>query len=256
MGLVNGILFNLRGFWFGIRTGKLLFWGLIRFLVVIIITGLLIGLVLAYHGAIMELIWSKPQSPWLTWLWYLVSWIMSTLLFVLSALFSYLISQVLFSVLIMDLMSRITERTMAGEVVNPARVSLWKMFLYLVKQEIPRTILPVMVVLILMILGWFSVVFAPILTILSPCITVMFLAWDNTDLLPARRMATFGERFRMFLKSIPFHFGFGLPFLVPGINILFLSFAPVGATLYQLDRMKTAKRGNPANSPPDQQNPS
>lgn len=251
MGLVNGILFNLRGFWFGIRTGKLLFWGLIRFLIVLIITGLLIGFILAYHGAIMDLIWTKPHSPWLIWLWYLLSWIISTLLIVLSVLFSYLVSQVFFSVFIMDLMSRITERTVTGAVISPTKISLWKLFLWLIKQEIPRTIIPVILVLILMIIGWFSVVFAPILTVLSPCIAVMFLAWDNTDLLPARRMASFWARFRMFLKSIPFHLGFGLPFLVPALNILFLSFAPVGATLYQLDRMKAEKGRNPANSPQD-----
>jgi len=243
MGLVNGIILNLRGFWFGVRTGKLFFWGLMRFLMVMIITGFLIGLIIAYHDAVMALIWTKPQSPWLAWLWYLVSWFIATLLFVLGALLSYLISQILFSVLIMDLMSRMTERIMTGGVIDPAKVSWWRLFVYLVKQEVPRTTLPVIIVMVLMILGWSSVVFAPIVTILSPCITIIFLAWDNTDLLPARRMAPFKERLGLFLQSIPFHLGFGLPFLVPGLNILFLSFAPVGATLYQLERMKATEKG-------------
>lgn len=238
MGLVNGILFNLRGFWLGVRTGKLLFWGLIRFFIVLVITGLLVGLILTYHGNIMDLIWTKPQSPWLVWLWYLLSWFISTLLFILSALFSYLISQVFFSVLIMDHMSKITERKITGAIKEAERISLWRLFLYLIKQEIPRTILPVIIVLIVMVVGWFFVVFGPILTVLSPCITVIFLAWDNTDLLPARRMVPFKERFRMLIRTIPFHLGFGLPFLIPGLNLLFLSFAPVGATLYQLDHLK------------------
>ena len=242
MGFVNGILFNLRGFWLGIKTGKLLFWGLIRFLIVLIITGLLVGLILTYHGTIMDLIWAKPQSPWLTWLWYLFSWIISTFLFIFSVLFSYLISQLFFSVLIMDLMSKITERKITGEIKEAGGISIWKLFLYLIKQEIPRTILPIIIVLIVMVIGWSFVVFGPIVTILSPCIAVIFLAWDNTDLIPTRRMVPFGKRFRMLLKSIPFHLGFGLPFLVPGLNILFLSFAPVGATLYQLDLQKQEKK--------------
>jgi CysZ protein len=37
------------------------------------------------------------------------------------------------------------------------------------------------------------------------------------------------------LKTLPFHLGFGLLFLVPVLNILLLSFAPVGATLYYLE---------------------
>jgi CysZ protein len=46
------------------------------------------------------------------------------------------------------------------------------------------------------------------------------------------------------MKAIPFHLGFGLPFLVPILNILFLSFAPVGATLYYLETRRIAEKGN------------
>jgi len=46
----------------------------------------------------------------------------------------------------------------------------------------------------------------------------------------------FGERFRMLRRTLPFHLGFGLLFLIPFLNILFLSFAPVGATLYYIDQ--------------------
>ena len=55
------------------------------------------------------------------------------------------------------------------------------------------------------------------------------------DLVPARRLQPFSERFRFLLKTLPFHLGFGLLFLVPVLNILLLSFAPVGATLYYLE---------------------
>jgi len=73
------------------------------------------------------------------------------------------------------------------------------------------------------------------LLVISPLVTVVFLAWDNTDIVPARRLISFKDRFRALMKSIPFHLGFGLIFLLPVINIVFLSFAPVGATLYSLD---------------------
>ena len=154
----------------------------------------------------------------------------------LAVLFSYLISQILFSVLIMDLMSRITERKVTGSVREPKKVPLWRLFTYLVKQEIPRTMVPILLSVLLMILGW-TVPLGQVLVILSAGIAIIFLAWDNIDIIPARRLVPFKIRFRSLLKTITFHLGFGLPFLIPGLNILFLSFAPVGATLYYLDRL-------------------
>ena len=64
---------------------------------------------------------------------------------------------------------------------------------------------------------------------------MVFLAWDNTDLTPARRMVEFKKRFKLMSSTLLFHLGFGILFLIPGLNILFLSFAPVGATLYFIE---------------------
>jgi CysZ protein len=238
MDLFDGLLYNVRGLLFGIRTGKLLFWGLIRFVMVMLITVLLVGLALAFHQEILELIWAKPESQWLLWLWYLFSWLVFLCLVVLAALLSYLISQILFSVVIMDHMSRITELKVKGQIREPKRVPFWRLFFYLVRQEIPRTTLPVLLSVLIMILGWFAAL-GPMLVFLSSGIAIIFLAWDNTDLIPARRLVPFKIRFRSLVKTIPFHLGFGLPFLIPGLNFLFLSFAPVGATIYYLDTHDT-----------------
>jgi CysZ protein len=51
-------------------------------------------------------------------------------------------------------------------------------------------------------------------------------------------MHPFRERFTYFRSNLMFHLVFGLWFLVPWLNIAFLSFAPVGATLYYLDQEK------------------
>jgi CysZ protein len=53
-------------------------------------------------------------------------------------------------------------------------------------------------------------------------------------------MQPFGHRVRLLFRNLLFHLGFGLVFLVPLLNIVFLSFAPVGATLYYLDRYDRA----------------
>ncbi|MFC1864184.1 hypothetical protein ACFL1Z_09570, partial [Thermodesulfobacteriota bacterium] len=63
-----------------------------------------------------------------------------------------------------------------------------------------------------------------------------FLAWDNTDLMPARQMIPFKTRFKLLSGNLLFHLGFGLWFLIPIVNILFLAFAPIGATLYLIEK--------------------
>ena len=237
MNLFKGIKYNLRGLGMGLKTPRLLLLGLIRFVVVVIITIASASLILVYHQEILNFMWSRPESNWVLWLWYLLSWLLSAVLVGLSAVLSYLVSQILFSVLIMDLMSRITETSVTGKVQEPSKIPMWQHFLFLIKQEIPRATVPVLLTLLLIIVGWLTPL-GPVVTVISSAIAVIFLAWDNTDLLPARRLVPFGERFRIVSRTLPFHLGFGLLFLIPFLNILFLSFAPVGATLYYIDNNK------------------
>ncbi len=234
MKLYDGMTYNLRGFWLGIKTPKLLLLGLIRLAAVIIITVVLASLILIYHQEILNLIWMKPESRWLLWLWHLLSWGLSLFLLVLSSVFSYLISQILFCVVIMDTMSQITERLVSGQEKEPQKMSFFSRFLYLIKQEIPRTIVPVLLSLFIMVLGWLTPL-GPVLTIFSSLLAAIFLAWDNTDLVPARRLYSFKTRFKLFYKNLPLHLGFGLLFLIPIVSMFFLSFSPVGATLYYIN---------------------
>ena len=241
MGFLNGLLFNLRGLKLGLTTGKLLFWGLVRFVLLLLIMSVLTGLILAYHQDLMSLLWSKPESRWLIWLWHLVSWLASLFLIGLSAIVSFIISQVFFSALVMDHMARITEVQIAGTVTEPEKLPLWKLFGSVILQEIPRSVIPLTVSLLIMLFGWLTPL-GPILTILSSALAILFLSWDNTDLIPARNLVPFKKRFGFLMKTIPFHLGFGLPFLVPILNLVFLSFAPVGATLYYLEKQRDGEK--------------
>ena len=235
MEFISGITYNIRGLGLSIKTPKLLLLGLIRFAAVIIITILFASLILLYHQEILDLVWTKPESPWIVWLWHILSWLLSFILVGISAVFSYLISQILFSVIIMDYMSRITERMKRGNEKEAKKMPVIKLLFYLIRQEIPRTIIPVVISLLLLIVGWLTPI-GPVIAILASAVAVIFLAWDNTDLLPARRLFPFRDRFRFLRKTLSFHLGFGLLFLIPGLNIVFLSFAPVGATLYYVDK--------------------
>jgi len=238
MDFIRGIKYNLQGLALAFKTPKLLFLGLLRFAVVLLIVIFSSGLVLTYHHELLNLIWHRPESGWLIWLWVVADWLVALLLVGVTVIFSYLLSQILFSVLIMDHMSRITEKLTTGTEKSPQGVSLFQQFFFLIKQEIPRAIIPIVIALIFMLLGWLTPL-GPVITLLATGAAIIFLSWDATDLTPARRLRPLSERFRFLMKTLPFHLGFGLLFLVPLINILFLSFAPVGATLYYLKHHDT-----------------
>ncbi len=241
MELINGLKYNIQGLKLGLKTPKLLLWGIFRLAMVILLTIASAWIILSYHNEIINTIWVRPESAWILWLWYLLSWLLSLVLIGVSTVISYLVSQILFSVVIMDLMSRITEKNITGN-VEESNMPVFKLFIFLIKQEIPRTIIPLIISLLLM-LGSLTPL-GPVFAILSSIIAAIFLAWDNTDLLPARRLLSFQERLNFLKKSLLFHIGFGLPFLVPLVNILFLSFAPVGATIYHLDKNNADKEAS------------
>jgi len=234
MNLLNGLAYNIRGLVLGFRTPKLLGLGLLRFGILFLLTTASISLVFVYQQEIMNLVWTRPESYWILWLWYVVSWLISLLLMCAASLVAYILAQLLFCVFIMDMMSRITEEMTAGRVEAREPKPVMKQLLHLIRQEIPRAILPILLMLSLTVLGWLTPL-GPVISLIAPLVAVVFLAWDNSDLLAARHGESFSRRFRFLLKSIPFHLGFGLPFLIPFLNSLLLSYAPIGATLYVID---------------------
>ncbi|MBW2370782.1 MAG: hypothetical protein JRH15_23170 [Deltaproteobacteria bacterium] len=234
MNFFSGITYNLRGLMLGLKTPQLLMLGLARFGILLLTAVLCVTLVVVYYQDVMGLIWETPENQWLLWLWRLASWLMALLLMGLSTVPAYLLSQLFFSVLIMDLMSRVTESAIPGGVKQPEKRALLQQLYFLIKQEIPRATLPILCLLVVMVLGWVTPL-GPFLSIAASGAAVIFLAWDNTDLVPARRAVAFRSRLKFLLSTLPFHLGFGLLFLVPGLNILLISFAPVGATRFMLD---------------------
>jgi CysZ protein len=234
MTLIKGLSYNFRGLAYGLKTPSLLMLGIARLVIILFFSLIAIGLVLAKYQEITNLIWTQPESPWLIWLWHVFSWLLVLLLAALSSLFGFLISQILFSIVIMDYMSRITERKSAGKEAAPPSMPWISYFIFLLKQEIPRAFLPIVISIGLMVFSWLTPL-SPLMTILSPIAAATFLAWDNTDLVPARRLVPFRNRFRFLREHLKFHVGFGLGFLIPGLNIVLLSFAPVGATLFHVD---------------------
>ncbi|MDD2603248.1 MAG: EI24 domain-containing protein [Desulfobacterales bacterium] len=234
MGLIRGFKYNLAGLRLGLTTPKLLMMGLVRLGAMVAVT--IIGMVLAltYHDALMSALWQRPESLWWIWLWYLASWLLAVVLVGMSVIVGYLVAQVLFSVLIMDLMSRHTEQIATGREVPPPPMGKLRWLVFLVGQEVPRAILPILIGLVLMAVGWLTPL-GPILAVASSLAAAVFMAWDSTDLVPARRLEPFRRRWGRLTGNIGFHLGFGIWFLIPVLNLLFLSFAPVGGTLFAIE---------------------
>ncbi|MCU0586874.1 MAG: EI24 domain-containing protein [Syntrophobacteraceae bacterium] len=233
--MIQGIIYNFRGLWLGIRTPRLLVLGLLRFVITAALAVVITGLVLAYHAELAGFLWAKPQGSWLVWLWHVFSWLLTLGLVAVSSLLSYLAGQILFGAVIMDVMSRVVEGMLTGRVAQPDSASIWAQMVYITLQEVPRTILPMLASSFIMVLGWLTPL-GPVITILSLLLSAILLAWDSTDIIPARRMIPFRERFRALKGSLLFHLGFGLCFFIPIANILFLAFAPVGAALHHFER--------------------
>ncbi len=237
MSVIKGVQYNFRGLFLSFKTPSLLFLGLLRFFVILMVTLVLSGMVLLWHDDILNLLWTMPDGGWPVYLWHLTSWLLFLILTAVSMVLSYLIAQLFFCVFIMDYMSRITERIHSGSEKEAMAHSWVSWFLYLIRQEIPRAVVPVLIALGITVLGLFTPL-GPAILVISSLVTGLFLAWDHTDLVYARRMHPLRERVGFFRKNMGFHLGFGLLFLIPWFNILLLSFAPVGATLYILDQEK------------------
>lgn len=236
--LFSGIQYNLKGLKLGLKTPQLLFLGLIRFMLIGVLVIVSAFVVWWFYQDIFSMIWNKPDSRWIVWLWYFSSWLVGLMLFFMTAMVSYLVGQIAFGIWIMDMMAQVTERTITGNSTKPAHSSFFLQLFHLIKQETPRAIFPIALTTLVMLVGWMTPL-GPILTVLLPLVTTFFLAWDNTDLIPARQLIPFKERFEFLKSNLLFHIGFGLLFLIPFANVLFLSFAPVGGALYYIDLKKT-----------------
>ena len=238
MNFFNGIHYNLRGLLLGLKTPRLLILGISRFVLLLLFAIIGAFIVLHIYQDALNLFWMKPESPWIVWLWYFVSWLLALVMMGLSSILAFLVSQIFFSVVVMETMSRITEKLMTGKVSDSPDSSLFKQLFFLIRQEIPRATLPICCLFLIMALGWLTP-FAPLFSIFSSGLAAVFLAWDNTDLVPARRMLPLSTRFSRLMKTFFFHLGFGVLFLIPIANVLFLSFAPVGATLFHIENPVT-----------------
>jgi len=237
MDFFRGLQYHIQGLTLSFRHPILLWLGMLRFAVILILTVLFSGMILLNHDVILSGIWAMPDSGFMVYVWHLTSWLLSLFLAAVSVVIAYLVAQVCFNVFIMDYMSRITEKIVLGKEISSADSSWFRTAVYLIAQEIPRAVIPMVITLAVMTAGFFTPL-GPVILVMSVVTAGVFLAWDNTDLVPARQMRPFRDRWALLRRNLGFHIGFGLLLIVPWLNILTLSFAPVGATLYHIHKLE------------------
>jgi len=235
MGFFYGLWCHIEALKIFKQQKSLIFWALLRFIVLIVLFVILSTIAISYNKEVLQLFWIKPENYFLLILWYILLFLTSIVLMFVAGIISYIISQVLFGVLIADHMSILTERIITGNVTNP-QMNL-RHLIFLVKQEIPRTFIPLIITSAIMVFGWILPL-GVVLVVASVLISCLFTAWDYTDLVPARALYSFKERFGIFKKEILGHLGFGLPFAIPFLNVVLFSIGPVSGTLFYLKKKK------------------
>ena len=140
MDFVKGISYHLRGLLLAIKTPRLLMLGLIRLILVVLLTVLAAGFILYHHQEILKLIWVKPASTWLVWLWHVVSWLLAALLTGVAVILAYLASQLLFAVQRHD--SRTAQRRRQQQDCHQAGYQ-WRGYVWVVHALLPSLHLPV-----------------------------------------------------------------------------------------------------------------
>ncbi|MCA1792402.1 MAG: hypothetical protein LC660_00730 [Desulfobacteraceae bacterium] len=166
MDFFRGIKYNIQGVLFAFANPKLLWLGLLRFAIILVLALFFSGLVFFWHEAILAMIWEMPEKGMLLYVWHLASWVLSLLLAAVAVVAAYLVAQVFFCVYIMDYMSRLTEKIVLGTEVSYAQSSWLSFFVYLVCQEIPRAVIPLVITLAVMVMGLFTPL-GPVILVLS-----------------------------------------------------------------------------------------
>lgn len=236
MHLLDGLICHWEALKLLKKRKTLIFWGGVRFIIILVLFVVFSLIAFAYNDPLLEYIWERPESIIMLVIWKITLILFTAVLLFIAAIFSYIISQILFGVLIADYMSYVTEYELTTKVSNGAPLFSFNYLFFLIRQEIPRGFLPLIISSGLMILGWllplgFAWVF------ISSLVSGALVAWDYTDLVPARMLMPFGERFSLFKKTFLGHVIFGLPFLVPFLNVIFFSIGPVAGTIFFLKTM-------------------
>ena len=162
-------------------------------------------------GTVMTvLVWLYVHC--ITFLLYLIAFVLMYFLFMVTA-------NILASPLYDQIAGRLAREAADGRTDTP-ELSLWRTMLEEVKKALFVAVVPILLV------------FIPVLgQIVAPLAAAWLLAFDFVDFSLCRDQPRFHDRLRFFLRRPLLLIGFGLPLLIPILNLVLYPFAILGACL-------------------------
>ena len=220
-----GLFAHIQGIRFALAHKRYLLLAGIPFALTLALYGAGFGLFAARGDALLALLWSPDPAATgavAGALYWLYAHVAKYLLYLLAFVIMYFLFMVTANILASPLYDHIAGsmlREARGSVVEPS-ASIWRLMREEAKKAVFVAALPVLLV------------FVPVIgQILSPVVAAWLLAFDFMDFAFCRDEPAFSGRLRALARNPLLLLGFGLPLLLPVVNILLFPFAIMGATL-------------------------
>lgn len=174
----------------------------------------------AYSDAMLAYFWNPPADAAgffgaLAWVWtHVVKYFLYLVLFVMT----YFLFMVAANVIASPFYDVISKRIMPGE--SGEGMGIFRVILEELKKALFVLAIPLLL-LVIPVIG----------QILSPIAAMTVLAWDFLDFSLSRERPDFKGRLGYVRRRMFLLLGFGVPLVIPILNILLFPFAIVGATL-------------------------
>jgi CysZ protein len=230
-GFAKGLSAHARGVRFAFAHKRYLLLTAIPFALTLALFAAGIGVFAANDDRLLALVWS-PQAAETTGAlgalyWFYVH-VAKLVLYALAFVLLYFLFMVVANILaspVYDVISERMVRQLRGEgAAGAGAASIWRVMLEEMKKAVFVVAVPLLLVLI------------PVVgQILAPVAAAFLLAFDFLDYAFARDEPRFTARLRAMARRPLMLLGFGLPLLVPLLNIVLFPCAICGATLLYLD---------------------
>lgn len=226
----SGLFAHIRGVRFALAHKGYFALALVPFALNLVLYGLGLGLLGAGGDRLTTLVWAP--DPAATGLWGVLAWVYlhvaKYLLYLLAVVLMYFLFMVTANVLASPLYDVI-----AGRMVRRLRPQVgmeepsqpwWRVMAEELKKAVFVAAVPL------------ALFFIPVLgQVLAPAAAACLLAFEFLDFAHCRDEPRFGVRMRAMARRPLLLLGFGLPLLIPVVNIALFPFAIFGATLLYLD---------------------
>lgn len=229
----RGLYAHVRGFRFALAHKGYLLLTAVPFALTLLLYAVGIGVFAANDDTLLSLVWSPRaagEGAALGVLYWLYVHVAKAVLYAMVFMLLYFLFMVVANILaspVYDTIAGRMLRQLRGEHTAPEpTLSIWRTMLEEGKKAVFVAVLPLLLVLV-PIVGQF----------LAPLAAAALLAFDFLDFAYARDEPRFAHRLRTMARHPLTLLGFGLPLLVPLLNIVLFPCAICGATLLYLDTL-------------------